>query len=183
MQRDAYWMTAILLAALLLACGCSGPGIHGGITDVTDQSPTGRISLEEAMGDLALAESEGMIDLEGWEYVIIHGSDVDSVGNATAWVIGFTSESSFKLLVWDNHGWKENLWTFERPGEPFDPAEAIWPAALFEANLPAIEEAIDAPGTTGTDLDLRDGTWELTVYARDGITILRFDAVTGGMVQ
>lgn len=183
MQRDAYWMAALLLAALLLACGCTESGISGGITDVTDQSPQERVSLEEAMKDLSLARSEGMVDLEGWEYVIIHGSDVDTAGNASAWVIGFSRDDTFKLLSWSNHGWHEAVWDLDSPGAPFDPEGIVRPAELFAANNAAVGEAIGAAGATGADLDLGNGTWELTVYTEDGISTLRFDAATGGMAQ
>ncbi len=182
--KFAFWVViAVILCCF--ACACTNTPAQNGTTSgpsVIDKTPRDgpkKVTFEVAWDDLSWYSSTGTLNLTNMTLHQIHGSAVDSGGNASSWVLGIQRENISSLLIYEKEEWREISW-----GEPFSsPAinvtSILLPTELYDQHRPEIEGTMATSGANETEMDLSGEIYTIAIRSSTGISLLRYNATTG----
>jgi hypothetical protein len=188
---------AILLAALALCSACTSPlGVNQtvqqnltqtkdvGLVPVSISPYSTVVSFDEAVSHLGDRESSST-DKNGTSTRIffIRGGGLDDAGNARQWAFGITKGGIHELLVIDASGWTDIPYSGKFPEEPVIPSAIISPGRLFTMNNDLILGDSATALAEQRDLDLRNGTYTISVTSGSTSRIMMFNATTGDAIE
>jgi len=184
----------LLLFSLLAGCISFGkaPQDDGGpaqntpsssnpIQDITSRNPP-KVSLEDAMATLTVAEQEGGIDIRGMAIHQVFGYHVDSSGLAGTWVLGMVGGGKTTLLSYTEGEWKGlEMPDINLPEGEVKIKELITPQALFrnEKNYDLIVKEMNRLRMNENDISLSGETYQITIHSPTESTTFFFNARTG----
>jgi len=190
---------ALLLVILLLfslQAGCisfgkapqdsGGPALNSPsgtspIQDITSRNPP-KVSLEDAMATLTVAEQEGGIDVRGMTIHQVFGYGVDSSGLARTWVLGMVGGGKTTLLSYSEGGWNSlEMPNINLPGGEVKIKELISPQDLFRnrKNGDLIVQEMNKLRINESDITLSEETYQVTIHSPTESTTFFFNARTG----
>jgi hypothetical protein len=108
----------------------------------------------------------------------IQAADIDTTGRASHWIFGVNNSMGQAVIVSDETGWHSTLWNGTLPSREIRIANVISPEQLFLQNHEKISQ-VPATGSGNHELDLRDGTYSLTMVTPGSVRILNFNATSG----
>ena len=184
----------LLLFSLLAGCISFGkaPQDDGGpaqntpsssnpIQDITSRNPP-KVSLEDAMATLTVAEQEGGIDIRGMAVHQVFGYGVDSSGLARTWVLGMAGGGKTTLLSYTEGEWKGlEMPDINLPVGEVKIKELVTPQALFrnEKNYDLIVKEMNRLRMNENDISLSGETYQITIHSPTESTTFFFNARTG----
>jgi hypothetical protein len=180
----------LLFMAAACCCGCiGGDSIFSGGhyqtfgPGISDEPGTG-VTLDEALVDLSVSQSEGMISFRNQSFLAVRGIQMTGDGRALSWALFAQPENENRtvVLIYTERGWSEYEWSLTIPYVPFDPVEILAPEELFRIHDNRIAGYFSAPDAV-VDIFLSNGTYVTTVSGQDIYESFRFDAVTGEWLQ
>lgn len=180
----------LLLVAAVCCCGCVwgdsifseghsqtfGPGIP--------DEPCIGVTLDEALADLSISQSEGMVSFRNQSVLAVRGNQITGDGRAMSWALFAQpgNETRTVVLIYTERGWSEYEWSETIPYVPVDPKDILTPDEIFRLHEDNISEYFSAPGAE-VDIFLSNSTYVTTVYGPDIFETFRFDAYTGEWMQ
>ena len=112
----------------------------------------------------------------------IQGAGLNDAGNAQRWVFGIQNGKANEIRVYDHTGWTVISYSGSLPSGEIDPNAVISPGRLFSENHAAILGETPLPAEH-RDLDLRNGTYKITIASGSTSRILIFNATSGEAVE
>ena len=190
-------LTMILLASLAFCSACtSQPATNQtpqqnlsqltdvGLVPLNMSRGSELISFEEATSQLRERESNSLNpDNTATRILFILGGGLDDAGNAQRWVFGINKGETKELWVYDPSGWTVIPYSGTFPPAEIVPAAVMSPTQLFTINQEAILGDTLSAVPEQRDLDLRNGTYQITIASGRTSRILRFDATTGEAIE
>ncbi|GEM_PF-2129486 len=176
----------LLFVAAVCCCGCVwGDSIFSGGHSQTfgpgipDEPSTG-VTLDEALADLSISQSEGMVSFRTQSFLAVRGNQMTGDGRAISWALFAqpVNETRTVVLIYTERGWSEYEWLETIPYIPFDPREVLTPDEIFSIQKEKISEHFSKPGAE-VDIFLSNGTYVTTINGPDIYETFRFDAYTG----
>jgi hypothetical protein len=186
----------ILLASLAFCSACTSQTIADRNQTQT-QSPVadvGLVPLTISQGLELVSFDEAINSLEGRNIhsktsddnkvtlFFIQGGDLDDAGNARQWIFGINNGKTNELRVYDHNGWTVVPYGGSLPSHEILPDAVIFPGRLFSENRVAILGDTLSPAPQHRDLDLRNGTYRITITSGNSSRILIFNATSGEAV-
>ena len=160
------------------------PSSSSPIQDITSRNPP-KVSLEDAMATLTVAEQEGGIDIKGMSIHQVFGYGVDSSGLARTWVVGMQGGGKTSLLSYSEGEWK----SLEMPdinitGGEVKIKELISPHDLFRnrKNSDLIVLEMNRLRINECDLSLSSETYQITIHSPTDSKTFLFNARTGELI-
>jgi hypothetical protein len=190
MHKSIPIILAILALFVLSLCGAcvsqpaanQSSGQNAGLTQLNSTIEASRISFEEAQQKLNDYEANVKNESANEKSIYsILAKDVDESGNATSWVFGIGQGSEAKFLVYDKTGWTEFPWSTPLK-EKIAVDQIISPRTLFSGNKAVIVTNPSQTVPERRDLELKQGTYMLTIYSGSANRILTFNATTGTLI-
>ena len=178
---------ALFILSLCSACVSQKPGDqtsvqNAGLTQITVQSDTPRISFEEAKAKLAdyrSSELREMVNAKTVNYM--RSKDVDGSGNATGWIFGVNNGDETMFLVYDRTGWT-TIANATLSSEEIVLENVVSPVFLFNKNKEMISGILSPSIPERQDLELQRGMYKLTATSGSKSRILTFNATTGALI-
>jgi hypothetical protein len=189
---------AIILLSGLVFCGaCTSQ-------PATNQTPQQNLSPKTDVGLVPLNMSQGSAFVR-FEDAIDHlkepdiktpdsnnaatrilfvlGGNLDNAGNAKRWVFGINKGVTNELWVYDPSGWTVIPYSGTLPQEEIVPSSLMSPDRLFTKNHDAILGNPLSTAPEKRDLDLRNGTYQITIASGSTSRILIFNATSGEAIE
>jgi len=183
-------MALALLSALCLTAACTipFPGDAGsddksvnvgiGVPDTNIEKSyismsAARVQLQEYIPGTEI-DSYGTIPI-----YYIQGADLDSSGNAARWTFAVNRSTGIRLMILENGSLAEVPWGSRLSETPIQIDQVISPEELFRKNRDLIISDPAVAVFKGSELDLRDGVYTLTLASNGSIRYLLFNAATG----
>jgi len=161
------------------------PSGQGPIQDITSRNPP-KVSLENAMASLPVAEQEGGIDITGMTIRQVFGYGVDSSGLARTWVLGMQGEGKTSLLSYSEGEWMSlEMPDISLPEGEVKIKELISPQDLFQSkkNYDLIVQEMNRLMMNEGDLSLSGETYQVTIHSPTESKTFFFNARTGGAIS
>ncbi len=178
----------LLLGTLVLCCACVSPGnvkpettttgVNVGLSQVPTQYVSPYISFNEAKKEFE-AYIGTTVKLPVY---YLYGRDVDSSGNASAWLFGVRQAAGFELLMLDRTGWKVIPWNATLPSEEIVLDQVVPTGTLFSNNKDALSNTTSTSMSTSRNLVLKQGVYTLTITSGNESRTLTFNATTGALI-
>jgi hypothetical protein len=178
------------LVALVLCSACVLPSFgeqkkqEGGLTQVTVQAASSRISFEEAYQNLKdYRMDSSSVSAENKRIYYILGRDVDDSGNAMSWVFGVNYGMGDRLLIYEKSGWtvfpnsKSTL-----PSEEIPIDRIVSPGNMITTNKAIIAKTLASTIPDRKDLELQEGIYKLNVYSGNSGKVIMFNATSGALI-
>ncbi len=193
----------VLLLLFSLSAGCSilgkspesdggpatpaqatNPGNSGSFEDITTRNPP-KVSLEDAMASLTVAEQEGGIDIRGMTLRQVFGYGVDSSGLARTWVLGMEKDGKTTLLAYSEGEWKALDMDVPLPGGEVRLGDLISPQDLFRnrKNADLIVQEMNRLRVTESDLTITGEVYQVTLHSPTDGKTFTFSGKTGELTQ
>jgi len=139
--------------------------------------------LEEA--EAGFSEIPGLFKDDTGHYHIyyIQGQNLDDTGKAAKWVFEMQSIAGTEMRVYDRNGWAVIPWNVTHDSGDINIDTIISPSALFNQSRPLLLERGLLSSSQTRDIELRDSEYTLTVSSANNSTIMRFNAVTGALIE
>jgi hypothetical protein len=190
-------LTLIVLAGLAFCSACTSqpaanqtpqqnlsPVTDVGLVPVHVSQGSEFVSFDKAQGYLGDSESNSLNPNKVKTRILfIQGGGLDDAGNAQRWVFGINKGETNELRVYDHTGWTVIPFSGTLPSDEIVPAAVISPGRLFNENHEAIFEDILSAAPEQRDLDLRNGTYRITITSGSTSRILIFNATSGEAVE
>jgi hypothetical protein len=162
----------------------ASPKIDVGITSINITPDLSPISFDEAKGKLKSSESLSLNQFQKETRILfIQGGNLDESGNAERWVFGINKGDTNELRVYDHSGWTIIAWNNSISADEIDLDHVVSPAAIFDQNKDQILESSPSTITAQRDIELRNGTYTLTITSGSTSEILMFNATTGAAIE
>lgn len=145
-------------------------------------SDTKSKSLETALNELYILDSEGLFNTENMTFHRVIGRNVGTDGLAESWVIGAIQDGNNLLLTYESDGWREMKWPGPLSGETIDPYNITTPQELYTLNSDIIIKSFSEANVSYSHLSLKDGIYTLTINKEDNSIELKFKANTGELI-
>jgi hypothetical protein len=161
------------------------PSSSNPIQDITSRNPP-KVSLEDAMATLKVAEQEGGIDIKGMSIHQVFGYGVDSSGLARTWVLGMQGEGKTSLLSYTEGEWKGlEMPDISLPKDEVKIKELISPQDLFRnrKNADLIVQEMNRLRINESDLSLSGETYQVTIHSATDSKTFSFNARTGELIS
>jgi hypothetical protein len=161
------------------------PSSSNPIQDITSRNPP-KVSLQDAMATLTVAEQEGGIDIKGMVIHQVFGYGVDSSGLARTWVLGMQGAGKTTLLSYTEGEWSGlEMPDISLPADEVKIKELITPQDLFrnQKNADLIVREMNRLRINESDLSLSGETYQVTIHAPTESKTLLFNARTGELVS
>jgi hypothetical protein len=190
-------LTMILLAGLAFCSACTSqpatnqtpqqnlsPKTDVGLVPLNMSKGSAFVSFEDAIDhlgepDINTADSNSAAT----RILFIQGGNLDKAGNAQRWVFGINKGVTNDLWVYDPSGWTIITYSGTLPHEEIVPSSLMSPGRLFTINHEAILGDPLSTSPEKRDLDLRNGTYKITVVSGSMSRILIFNATSGEAVD
>jgi hypothetical protein len=190
-------LIAILLAGLAFCSGCMSqpeqnltsqhnltPVTDVGLVPVRGMPAAPVVRFDDAVNQLE--ERESSIPLQNGSLSGIHfilGAGLDDAGNAHQWIFGLSNGSAHELQVMDPAGWTTIPYSGTLPATQVSPATIVSPGQLFLMNKAAITGDLQIGAPEQRSLDLRNGTYTVTIASGSTSRVLMFNATTGDAIE
>jgi hypothetical protein len=186
----------ILLASLAFCSACTSQTVTNK-TQTQTLSPVadvGLVPLTISQGLEFVSFDEAISSLEGRNIhsitsddmkvglFFIQGGGLDDAGNARQWIFGINNGKTNELRVYDHNGWTIVPYGGSLPSHEIVPDAVISPRRLFSENHVTILGDTLSPAPQYRDLDLRNGTYRITITSGSTSRILIFNATSGEVV-
>jgi hypothetical protein len=159
------------------------PRIDAGITSI-DMPPDQRlVSFDEAKSFLRKSEWISLNKFQKTRILFIRGSNLDESGNAGQWVFGINKGDINELRVYGQSGWTIISWPNAISAEEINLDNVASPASVFAQNQNKIHESSSSTIPDRRDLELRNGTYQITITSGSTSEILMFNATTGAALE
>lgn len=186
---DYHSFLILIIIALCFICGCTtAPAVEStpagvGITDITLAAVSDRVSLDYALQDLAVADSEGILDTADMTIHQINGDGMDLSGNASTWILGVTRhDNTTALIVYRGYSWRALSWPGNFTAPPIDTDAMFTPNDLFAAQGDTIRETLAISSGTAISLELSGGVYRINAQRGNRLGVISFDADTGEVI-
>jgi hypothetical protein len=172
------------LVVLILCSACVLPGsesqVNVGLSQVTTPEISQYINFEEAKQEY---ESYSF-KISGETSPVYHlfARDVDGSGNALTWLFGVRQGSGTRLLMYDRTGWKIIPWNATLPSEEIILNQIMSPNTLFSQNKQVLSDNSSSSTQERRDLELKEGTYRVTIDTGSMSRTLTFNATTGVLI-
>jgi hypothetical protein len=114
-------------------------------------------------------------------YVI--GKGLDEYGNSSRWLLGITRDEIPEMLVYNEGSWTTVPWNSPVMTREIRLDTIVLPETVFAQHRDIL---VKNPGTRqegdSRDLELKDGTYRITIRAGTATNEYRFDAATGALI-
>jgi hypothetical protein len=190
-------LIAILLAGLALCSACTSPqGVNQtvqqnlspvkdvGLVPVSISPRSAVVRFDEAVSQLGERESFSA-DKNGTATGIffIRGGGLDDAGNARQWAFGINKGGVHQLQVFDASGWTDIPYSGALPAAPIIPSDIISPGRLLTMNNALILGDSASASPEQRDLDLRNGTYTISITSGSTSRVMMFNATTGDAIE
>ena len=158
------------------------PSGTGTIQDITSRNPP-KVSLDDALSALTVAEKNGDIDVTGMTIRQVFGYGVDSSGLAGTWVLGMAGGGKTALLSYSEGEWKSiDMPNLNLPDGEVKIDQLISPQDLFKKNLIPIVKEMNRLTVGEADLTLDQDTYQIIIHSASESSTLSFSATTGELI-
>jgi hypothetical protein len=189
-------ISAALVVAILIilsfTAGCTIPffgnqeqtpdlkAVNVGINPSTTVDEATYMSMEEAYLNLKQTIPVSDLDSNGNPRIYyIQGSNLDTSGKATRWMFGVNRSTGSYLMNFEGETWTEIPWNARLPQQQITTDKIVYPGVLFSKNSKTILADPSTSASEIRDLDLRDGSYSLTIVSGGSTRYLTFNAATG----
>ena len=160
------------------------PKADVGIEPVNITQGQHSVSFNDAKRNLKNSEALSLNQYQNETKVLfIQGGNVDASGNAERWIFGISKGDINELRVYDHSGWTIIPWNYTISADQIDPDLIIPPAILFEDNKYQILGSSSPAIPVQRDLELRNGTYTITITSGSTPEILMYNATTGAAIE
>jgi|GEM_PF-1480756 len=190
-------LTLILLAGFAFCSACTSQQEQNttsqqNLTPVTDiglvpvhgtpASPV--VRFDDAISQLGERESSAALqNSSSYGIYFILGAGMDDTGNAHQWIFGINNGTVPELEVMDPASWTTIPYSGTFPASRVEPATILPPDQLFLMNKAAILGDIQSGAPEQRSLDLRNGTYTITISSGSTSRVLIFNATTGDSIE
>jgi hypothetical protein len=162
----------------------ASPTIDVGLVPADLTPAPALVSFDEAKGNLKDSESLSLNPfLKSPRLLFIQGGNVDESGNAQRWVFGINKGDVNELRVYDHSGWTIIPWNATISSGEIDLNQVVSPDVIFKQIDIQILGTSRDPQQIQRDIELRNGTYTLTVNDGSSSQIMRFNAATGVAIE
>lgn len=155
----------------------------GLVSIITSREPI-PISFDEAKGNLGVSESLSLVTyIEKTRVLFIQGGNLDESGNAQRWVFGINKGDTNELRIYDRSGWTILPWNATISAEEIDFDKVISPNILFNKNNASIIGSSSSTIPDQRDIELKNGTYRITMTSGSTLRILIFNATSGTAIE
>jgi hypothetical protein len=190
-------LTMIVLASLVFCSACTSqpapnqtpqqnlsPKTDVGLVPLNMSKGSQFVSFEDAIDhfgepDINTPDSNNAAT----RILFILGGNLDNAGNAQRWVFGINKGVTNNLWVYDPSGWTVIPYSGTLPHEEIVPSSLMSPGRLFTINHDAILGDQLSAAPEKRDLDLRNGTYRITITSGSTSRTLIFNATSGEAVE
>jgi hypothetical protein len=191
-------ITIALLFAMCIFSACVSPSAPVNQTPPLNVSPTVAVgivpvaltpvpeyvSFDEAKGNLLQSELLSLNQFQKETRILfIQGGNLDESGNAERWVFGVNKGDTNELRVYDHSGWTIIPWYNAISAEEIDLDRLVSPEDLFNQNKNQILERSPSTIPAQRDIELKNGTYQITITSGSTSQILMFNASTGAAIE
>jgi hypothetical protein len=155
-----------------------------GVVPVNTNPSLVTVSFDEARHNLKNSEGLSLNQQQIVPRVLfIQGGSLDESGNAVQWVFGVSKGDTNELRVYDKKGWTILTFPNTIPADEIDLGNIVSPATLFDHNKDQILGSSSSAIPVQRDLELRNGTYTITITSGSTSQILMFNATTGAAIE
>jgi len=190
-------LMVLLLAGLTFCSACTSqseqnqtsqqnltPVTDAGIVPLHGTPAAAVVRFDDAVNQLEERESLAAAPNSSSSGIyFILGAGLDDSGNAHQWIFGLTNGSVPELQVVDPTGWTVIPYSGSLPAEQIVPLTIVSPDKLFTMNGAAIRGDVRSGSPEQRSLDLRNGTYTITIAAGSTSRVLMFNATTGDAIE
>ena len=160
------------------------PKIDVGLIPIDLTPGSEYIRFDEAKGNLGESESLSLNTyIKKTRILFIQGGNLDESGNAERWVFGVNKGDINELRVYDRSGWTIISWNNAISADEIDLENVVSPEALFSQNEIQILESSPSTIPAHRDIELKNGTYRITITSGRTSQILMFNATTGAAIE
>jgi hypothetical protein len=155
-----------------------------GITTLNLSSDSSSVSFEAAKRQLKYSESLSLNQFEKETRVLfIKGGNLDGSGNAEQWVFGINKGDINELRIYGSTGWTIIAWNYPISADQIDLDHVISPTTIFDDNKDQILGNSSPTISVQRNIELRNGTYTITINSGSTSQILRYNATTGAAIE
>lgn len=143
---------------------------------------SGKVSLGDAVNELYLLDSEGLINLDNTTFHEITGFDVDLDGFADNWIIGARKNGNNILFSFDSGGWNEMVWPGPLSKGALDLENNTSPEMLYSKNSDIIKKYYLEADVSDSDLIIDSEVCTIILDNGDTVTALKFKTDSGELI-
>ena len=194
-------ITIALLFAMCLFSACASPL---GSANQTQQAPAPNVTpnidvgvvsvnMTPAMKFISFAEAKGyfkdseMLSLnqlqKATRILFIRGGNLDGSGNAERWVFGINKGDINELRVYSSSGWTVIPWKNTISAEEINLDKVVSPKDLISQNEDQIPDNFPSNVPVQRDIELKNGTYSISISSGSTSEILVFNATTGAAIE
>lgn len=159
----------------------TSPRIDVGILPVVMTQEPELVSFDDAKGNLKDSESLSLNQLLlKTRILFIQGGNFDETGYAGLWVFGVNKGKINELRIYDRTGWTIIPWDATISAEEIDLDRVVSPKTLlFNQTMESSPSTMRTQG----DIELRNGTYTITMISGNTSQVMRFNATTGEVIE
>ena len=160
------------------------PKIDVGLIPIDPTPDSEYIRFDEAKGNLGESESLSLnVFPKKTMILFIQGGNLDESGNAERWVFGVNKGDINELRVYDRSGWTIISWNNAISADEIDLENVVSPETLFSQNEIQILKSSPSTIPAQRDIELKNGTYRITITFGSTSQILMFNATTGAAIE
>lgn len=192
------FFTIALLFSTCLSSACAFPSAPANLAPQINESHTidvglvpinqipapEYISFREVKGNLEQRELRSFNKFPNTTRILfIRGGNLDKSGNAERWVFGVRTGGTNELIVYDRSGWTTISWSGVISADEIDLDRVISPEAIFNQSSNQILGNSPSTMSAQRDIELKNGTYKITITSGSISRILMFNATTGVAIE
>ena len=188
-------LTVLFLAGFAFCSACTSqpeqnqtsqknltPVTNVGLVPVQGTPAAQVVRFDNALSQLEERESPPVAQNGSSGIYFILGAGLDDAGNAHQWIFGISNGSVRELQVVDPAGLTAIPYSGTLPVVQIVPATIVSPGQLFLMNKAVLGD-VQFGAPEQRSLDLRNGTYTLTITSGSTSRVLTFDATTGDAIE
>jgi hypothetical protein len=162
----------------------ASPSVDVGIAPINMTTDQNTVSFYQAKNNLKNSEPLSLNQFQKVTRVLfIQGGNLDESGNAERWVFGINKGDINELRVYDHSGWTILPWNYTISADELNLDQVIPPATLFDENKDQILGSSSSTVPVQRDLELRNGTYTITITSDGTPEIFMYNATTGAAIE
>ncbi|PKL57780.1 MAG: hypothetical protein CVV34_05730, partial [Methanomicrobiales archaeon HGW-Methanomicrobiales-5] len=162
----------------------ASPTVDVGIIPIEMTPSQELIDFNEAAGNLKDSESLSLNTFQIKPRILfIQGRNLDESGKADQWIFGINKGDINELRIYDSSGWTIIAWNNTISADEIDLDHIITPDNLFDQNTVKILKNSPSAIPAQRDIELKNGTYTVTMTSGSASEILRFNAITGAAIE
>lgn len=147
-----------------------------------NKTASGRVSLKDAIEELYLLNSEGLLTLENTTFHQISGRGAGTDGSAEYWLIGARKNGANILYFYGSESWKTMTWPGPLSEGEIDLSNITTPEELYKKNSETIMKYYMDSNVSTSDIVIDSEICTILIDNGDNVTELKFKTDTGELI-